>query len=154
MTTATITCPKSGINFETAILLDEESARTMLDDVKNLGEGYFEDRYSYSRTVCHLTNAIDIWDRTNKKPKFYDIYYIIKANGHQYVHCMSAVAGNVKDVKTIVRAVVFHQTGRNAFSMTNGKLPDSIAWEYVTERDGVTEDEIKQRAKKDGYLAI
>ena len=154
MTTTTTTCPKDGINFETAILMDEKSARTMLEDVKNLGEGYFEDRWSYKRTVRSLTDAIGIWDRTSKKPKLYDIYYIVKANSHQYVHCLSTVAGNVKDAKTIVRAVVFHRTGRNTFSMTNGKLPDSIVWEYVTERDGVTEDEIKQRAKKDGYLAI
>ena len=154
MTTTTITCPKGGISFETAILMNEKSARAMLEDVKNLGEGYFENEWSYSRTVRSLTDAIGIWDRTSKKPKLYDIYYIVKANSHQYVHCLSTIAGNVKDAKTIVRAVVFHNTGRNAFNMTNGKLPDSIAWEYVTKRDGVAEDEIMQRAKKDGYLAL
>lgn len=142
---------KSGIDFATALFMKADEARDTYEKAKELGEGYFDDEISYRHTIRSLERAIGIFDRSNKKPKAYDIYYIIKADRRQSVHCMTVVAGNVNDAKTIVDYAVLRQTDHCAFSKSNGKLPSSIRWDVMAERDGVSVEEIMAKAKNGGY---
>lgn len=142
---------KSGIDFATALLMKADEARDTYEKAKELGEGYFDDELSYRHTIRSLERAIGIFDRSNKKPKAYDIYYIIKADRRQSVHCMSVVAGNVNDAKTIVDYAVLRQTDHSAFSKSNDKLPNSIRWDVVAERDGVSVEDIMRKAREGGY---
>lgn len=142
---------KSGIDFATALFMKADEARDTYEKAKELGEGYFDDELSYRHTIRSLERAIGIFDRSNKKPKSYDIYYIIKADRRQSVHCMTVVAGNVNDAKVIVDYAVLRQTDHCAFSKSNGKLPQGWNWEHIAKRDGITVDEIMAKAKSDGY---
>ena len=142
---------KSGIDFATALFMKADEARDAYEKAKELGEGYFDDEFAYRHTIRSLERAIGIFDRSNKKPKLYDIYYIIKADRRQSVHCMSVVADNVNDAKVIVDYAVLRQTDHCAFSKSNGKLPSSIRWDVVAERDGVSVEDIMRKAREGGY---
>ena len=154
----------SHVTFDKALFMNPAVARDMLEQVEASDESSFaiyaarhnnaDAQFWRTCTEHNLKKAIGIFDRADANPKTYDIYYIIKANRHQTVHCMTVVAGNVRDAKTIVDYAVLRETSRNAFSKTNGKLPGTLAWDRIMEVDGVTEDEIKQQAKTGGYLAI
>lgn len=143
------------VSFADALLMNHDKARALLAEANELGEDSFEQigdaHFSYRLTVSSLERAIGIFDRMDKSPKMYDIYYIIKANGTKSVHCMSTLAGNVKDAKTIVDYMVLRQAQHAAFTKTNGKLPPSWNWEHIAERDGTTVDEIMAKAKSGGY---
>lgn len=142
---------KGGIDFATALFMKADDARKAYEEAKELGEGHFDDELAYKHTIRSLERAIGIFDRSNRKPKTYDIYYIIKADRRQSVHCMTVVAGNVNDAKVIVDYAVLRQTDHNAFSKSNGKLPSSIRWDVVAERDGVSVEEIMAKTKNGGY---
>lgn len=148
------------IDFSDALFMNPADARALLEEVQASDASNFEDAAKrnpnasadfYRRyTEYDLKKAVEIFDRANAKPKTYDIYYIVKANGRQTVHCMTVIAGCVKDAKTVVRYAVLRHTGHNAFTMTNGKLPKGWSWDYIAERDGMTVEELMERARK-GY---
>lgn len=143
------------VSFIDALLMKLDDARKLLAEANEIGEAGFEQigdaHFSYRLTVSSLKRAIGIFDRMDKSPKMYDIYYIIKASGTKSVHCMSVLAGNVKDAKTIVDYMVLRHTQHSAFTKTNGKLPQGWNWEHIAERDGIAVDEIMAKAKSDGY---
>lgn len=84
--------------------------------------------------------------------KTYDIYYIIKANGRQSVHAKIVEASDVKKAKSIVRDSVFFKTMRNAFTLTNGKLPTNWDWDFIAGNNNMSLDEIRQCAHEGGFV--
>lgn len=150
------------VYFGDAIAMNHDEARAMLNEVRESDDSSFtlcairrgnEDAHFFRAcTEYNLKKAVDIFDRADAKPKTYDIFYIIKANSQQTVHCMTVVAGCVKDAKTLVKYAVLRQTGHNAFTMTNGKLPTNWNWEYIAESESTTKNEIMAQAKANGYV--
>lgn len=55
------------------------------------------------------------------KMKDYTIYFVIKRDGHAYLHQMETVANNQREAITYVRNAVREDTGRHAFHCTTKK---------------------------------
>ena len=64
----------------------------------------------------------------------YTVYFIIKRNGHAYLHQMETVARNQREAISYVRKSVFEDTGRHAFHCTTKK---PIKTEKGLEWDGM-----------------
>lgn len=67
--------------------------------------------------------------------KKYNVYYIIKKNGHGYLRNMEVDAHNQKEAMQIVKEAVLRETGRNAFHKTC-KAP--VKTKYGMQYDGMT----------------
>lgn len=50
--------------------------------------------------------------------KEYQVFYVIKRGGREYLHHMFVMANNQREAIKQCKAVVFEKTGRNAFRPT------------------------------------
>ena len=86
--------------------------------------------------------------------KAYAIFCIRKANRNAYVHGFLVDAQNVKEAKSKASDLMYEKHHATAFTLTNGKLPNSFNWDYVSEHHNLTIAEIMQRAYGPNGFAI
>lgn len=64
-------------------------------------------------------------EEVNVMKKDYQVFYVIKRGGREYLHHMFVMADNQREAIKQCKAVVFEKTGRNAFRPTT-KAPDEL----------------------------
>lgn len=67
--------------------------------------------------------------------KTYKVFYMIKKDGHAYLHNMEIEAYNQKEAKVLVKKIVREKTNRHAFHLT---CKEPVKNKYGLEWNGMT----------------